>query len=90
MPATSAVFIDFFSSFLLRPLTVLMKQTRHLVRAVKQSTYLDVYGTNVNVNDTITTEAGEKQNILDYFVLQNRSFFPLIGIQGDVMILLVF
>jgi hypothetical protein len=67
-----------------------MKQTRQPVCAVKQSTYLDVYGTNVNVNDTITTEAGEKQNILDYFVLQNRSIFPLIGIQRDVMILLVF
>ncbi len=41
--ATSAVLIAFFSSFLLQPLTVLMKQTRQLVRAVKQSIYLDVY-----------------------------------------------
>ncbi len=44
VPATSAVLIAFFSSFLLRPLTVLIKQTRQLVHAVKQSMYLDVYG----------------------------------------------
>jgi len=44
VPATSAVLIAFFSSFFLQPLTVLMKQTRQLVRAVKQSIYLDVYG----------------------------------------------
>jgi hypothetical protein len=30
--------------FLLQPLTVLMKQTRQAVRAVKQTYYLDVYG----------------------------------------------
>ncbi len=30
--------------FLLRPLTVLMKQARQPVRAIKQSIYLDVYG----------------------------------------------
>jgi hypothetical protein len=29
---------------LLRPLTVLMKQTRQAVRAIKQSIFLDVYG----------------------------------------------
>jgi hypothetical protein len=44
VPATSAVLIAFFSSFLLRPLTVLMKQARQLVYTVKQSIYLDVYG----------------------------------------------
>ncbi len=44
VPATRAVLIAFFSSFLLPPLTVLMKQARQLVRAVKQSIYLDVYG----------------------------------------------
>ncbi len=44
VPTTSAVLIAFFSSFLLRPLTVLMKQTRQLVHAIKQSNYLDVYG----------------------------------------------
>ncbi len=44
VPTTSAVLIAFFSSFLLPPLTVLMKQTRQPVRAVKQSMYLDVYG----------------------------------------------
>jgi len=45
VPATSAVLLASFSSFLLlRPLTVLMKQTRQLVLAVKQSIYLDVYG----------------------------------------------
>ncbi len=44
VPATIAVLIAFFSSFMLRPLTVQMKQTRQLVRAVKKSIYLDVYG----------------------------------------------
>jgi hypothetical protein len=44
VPSTSTVLIAFFSSFLLQPLTVLMKQTRQLVHAVKQSIYLDVYG----------------------------------------------
>jgi len=44
VPATSAVLIAFFSSYvLLQPLTVLMKQTRQPDRAVKQSIYLDVY-----------------------------------------------
>jgi hypothetical protein len=43
VPATSAVFIAFFSSFLLQPLTVLMKQTRQPVLAIKQPIYLDVY-----------------------------------------------
>jgi len=38
--------IAFFSSFLLRPFTVLMKQTRQAVRAVKQSRFLDVYAGN--------------------------------------------
>ncbi len=37
VPATSAVLIAFFSSFLLRPFTVLMKQTRQPVRVIKQS-----------------------------------------------------
>ncbi len=48
MPATSAVLIAFFSSFLLQPLTVLMKETRQPVRAVKLSIYLDIYGSNCN------------------------------------------
>ncbi len=43
VPATSAILIAYFSAFLLQPLTVLMKQTRQPVRAVKQSLYLDVY-----------------------------------------------
>ncbi len=42
VPTTSAVLIAFFSSFLLQPLTVLMKQTRLPVFAIKQSIYLDV------------------------------------------------
>jgi hypothetical protein len=55
VPATSASLprISFFFSFLfllLRPLTVLMKQTRQTVRAVKQSIFLDVYGTNLIVD----------------------------------------
>jgi hypothetical protein len=36
----------FFLFFLLRPFTVLMKQTRQAVRAIKQSIFLDVYGTS--------------------------------------------
>jgi hypothetical protein len=48
VPATSAGLprVSFFFSFLfllLRPLTVLMKQTRQAVRAIKQSIFLDVY-----------------------------------------------
>jgi len=48
VPATSAGLprVRFFFSFLfmlLRPLTVLMKQTRQAVRAIKQSIFLDVY-----------------------------------------------
>ncbi len=49
VPATSAGLprVSFFFSFLsllLQPLTVLMKQTRQALRAIKQSIYLDVYG----------------------------------------------
>jgi hypothetical protein len=51
VPATRAVLIAFFSSFLLQPLRVLMKQARQLVRSVKQSIDLDVYG------DTIPNDA---------------------------------
>ncbi len=44
LSATSMVLTVFFSSFfLLWPLTVLMKQTRQPVHAMKQSIYLDVY-----------------------------------------------
>ncbi len=45
VPATSAAhkrLLFFF--YLLRPFTVLMKQTRQAVRAVKQSIFLDFYG----------------------------------------------
>jgi len=42
-PLLAQPIIAFFSSFLLRPFTVLMKQTRQAVRAVKQSRFLDVY-----------------------------------------------
>jgi hypothetical protein len=38
--ATSATFLAFFLFFLLWPLTVLMKQTRQAVHAVKQSILL--------------------------------------------------
>jgi len=44
VPATSASLNKLLSFFLLRLLTVLMKQTRQEVHAVKQSIYLDVYG----------------------------------------------
>jgi hypothetical protein len=45
VPATSAGLNRLlFFLFLLWPLTVLMKQTRQAVCAIKQSIYLDVYG----------------------------------------------
>jgi hypothetical protein len=37
-------FQGFFFLFLMRLLTVLMKQTVQVVHAIKQSLYLDVYG----------------------------------------------
>jgi hypothetical protein len=43
-PGGSMGFRYIFLLFLLQPLTVLMKQTRQLVRTIKQSIYLDVYG----------------------------------------------
>ncbi len=44
VPATSAAHNRLlFFLFLLRPFTVLMKQTRQAVRTVKQSLFLDVY-----------------------------------------------
>jgi hypothetical protein len=48
VPTTSAAlpWVSFFFSFLfllLQPLTVLVKQTRQAVRAIKQSIFLDVY-----------------------------------------------
>ncbi len=43
VPATSTVLIAFFSSFfLLQRFTVLMKQTRQPIHAIKQSNYRDV------------------------------------------------
>ncbi len=39
-PVFHGSFFFFFLFFLLRPLTVLMKQTRHAVRAIKQSILL--------------------------------------------------
>ncbi len=52
VPATSAGLprISFFFSFLfllLRPLTVIMKQTRQAARTIKQSIFLDVYDKNI-------------------------------------------
>jgi hypothetical protein len=52
VPASSAglLRISFFFSFLfllMRPLTVLMKQTRQAVCAIKRSIFLDVYTTNI-------------------------------------------
>jgi hypothetical protein len=45
VPATSAAHNRLlFFLFLLWPFTVLMKQTRQAVRAIKQSIFLDVYG----------------------------------------------
>ncbi len=44
VPATSAAHNRLlFFSFLLQPFTVLMKQTRQAIHAVKQSIFLDVY-----------------------------------------------
>jgi len=45
VPATSAAHKSLlFFLFLLQAFTVLMKQTRQAVRAIKQSIFLDVYG----------------------------------------------
>ncbi len=45
VPATSAAHNSLlFSFFLLQPFTVLIKQTRQAVCAIKQSIFLDVYG----------------------------------------------
>ncbi len=43
-PLLAQLIIGFFSFFLLLLFTVLMKQTRQVVRAVKQSMFIDVYG----------------------------------------------
>jgi hypothetical protein len=59
VPATSAVLIAFLSSFLLLPLTVLMKQTRQLVRIIKQSIYLDVYEQDALISLSIKSNAAE-------------------------------
>jgi hypothetical protein len=52
VPATSAILprVSFFFSFLFLlqwPFTVLIKQTRQVVCAIKQSIFLDVYGTSL-------------------------------------------
>jgi hypothetical protein len=52
-PTTSTVLIAFFSSFLLQPLTVLMKQTRRLVHTIKQSIYIDIYGWNIPISNNL-------------------------------------
>ncbi len=56
-----------FFLFLLRPFTVLMKQTRQAVRAIKQSIFLDVYGAYVHFIYLL----------LKYFCCY---FFPKIGL----------
>ncbi len=43
-PLLAQLIIGFFIFFLLQPFTVLMKQTRQSICAVKQSIFLDVYG----------------------------------------------
>jgi hypothetical protein len=67
VPTTSAVLIAFFSSFLMRQLTVLMKQTRQLVHAVKQSIYLDDYDWGSNTFDETKTDF--KVSSFDFFSL---------------------
>ncbi len=61
MPITSAVLIAFFSSFLLWSLIVLMKQTRQLISAIKQSIYLDVY--DINIYSYSETSGGHSSNL---------------------------
>jgi hypothetical protein len=51
-PILGQFIIGFYSFFfLLRLFTVLMKQTRQAVRAVKQSIFLDVYGITNELRD---------------------------------------
>ncbi len=52
--------IGFFSFFLLQPFTVLMKQTRQAVCAIKQSIFLDVYGL------TLDRDGEKKGNVVFY------------------------
>ena len=62
VPATSAAHNRLL--FLLRPFTVLMKQTRQVVRAVKQSIFLDVYG--VNPWKIVTITVSKRDKILNF------------------------
>jgi hypothetical protein len=80
VPATSAVLIAFFSSFLLQPLTVLMKQTRQLVCAIKQSIHLDVYGHSSSPCTWVEGWIGiyTLSNALDeFFFIEVSSFYVL-------------
>jgi hypothetical protein len=53
-PLLAPGFQGFFFSFLLRPLTVLLKQTRQGVRSIKHLYYLDVYGLNCAIDNNKT------------------------------------
>ncbi len=68
MPATSAVLIALFSSFfaaLLWQLTVLMKQTRYLVHAIKESIYLDDYGVRSQFVGSLKSDSdGQETHLL--------------------------
>jgi hypothetical protein len=66
--------------FLLRPFTVLMKQTRQAVRAVKQSIFLDIYGSETVWVDSGNTKGGSITiplisclTVLDESVLQIKT-----------------
>jgi hypothetical protein len=52
VPATSAAHKRLLFFFLLLPFTVLMKQTRQAVHAIKQSIFFDVYGYRASLHNS--------------------------------------
>jgi len=68
--------VSFFFSFLfllLQPFTVLMKQTRQAVRAMKQSIFLDVYGGMLLFLSALSAAIYSH-----FFIFNNFIFFQII------------
>ncbi len=61
-----------FFLFLLRPLTVPMKQTRQLVHAIKQSIYLDVYNCSILSSRVRIQKAPSGENIKSAILIVRR------------------
>jgi hypothetical protein len=74
-----------FFLFMLRPFTVLMRQTRQAVRAIKQSISLDVYALFILVeyaffNAPTPFWTAVKDSITNHFNQLNKSATNLIGL----------